>query len=286
MVNFKLFILMCCVSSLLICSPKLAWAEGSSQISPEIVDLCNKVMMNVYEYLIESQQEYRVLREFNPQTLTKNEYGIYTINYVYADPYTQWRNVNFEIGVSIVDINDPLMFKGEPITMLLEFPLIGIKLLAFQKDSISTSQFDIMVPLRKYGKILWDAQQDYISIKLSLVPKKEKFVVGEPISFTARLENSGKVNVVLKKLSSKTLLFTFDNIDWNPVSAEAAAEGALVKEVMLSPGAFFQKNFKIQGIREEPGELEIFATYVRTIKGIHPSARMSVPIVAKEEQPE
>lgn len=245
----------------------------------KIKELCNKVMLNIFDYIMDSKPKYRELKEFDSSVLTQKTDGIYLIQYKFKDSAARKGGSQFyEFAVTINNLEDENAFALKSQTFDFGFPLLDVKISGYQIKSLRTKQFDLGSPIEQYGKILWAAQEDFLPFQLTLKPSKESFNVGEQVVFIVTLKNVTKSNIKVKDLNSNTLIFLYDNEEWGSKKFKSKEDQ---DELVLLAGRSISKEFSVPA-RRYPGKFKIYATYIKTYKGVSPSNAVTVDIVKGE----
>lgn len=247
-----------------------AWAL---EINPETKELCNTVMMQIYDEVSTAKIKHPELSDFDKNALTTNEYGIYLLKYNRTDPTTQ---KTFEFGVTIIGLNDPTFFKGQRSNFDLGFPLLNLRFTGYKKRAYASREFDIEQSVQRAGQILWDHQQKFIPYQLKLKAVKTEYKVGEGIEFTVSLQNKTQHNIIVKDLSGNTLYFLYNNKMWG--ASEVNPSEVPDQQIILKPGESTQKTF-IGPATKSPQEFEIYASYGLTYEGVKPSDTLKIKVV-------
>lgn len=264
------------ISFLIFMFLSLGVSADQPSLDEETKALCNQVMMNIYQDILEAKDTYKELGNFDQGAVTSNVNGIYSIHYQYTELEGAMKGVSYEFGLTIVGLDEPNTFPSDSPVINLGFPLLNLKFIGYQKKTFKKGQFDIQIPLAKYGQILWNHQQKYMPYQLSLESVKEEFKINEPIEFTVTLKNLTNKNILVKDLGGKTLFFLYDNKVGGAAEIGQAAKD--VKDIVLKSQEFIVKRFRIKGI-PHPKELEIYCSYILTFQEVKPSASLKIKVV-------
>jgi hypothetical protein len=244
--------------------------------------LCNKTMVNIYNDLLEAKSKYSDLKHFNVDSLTKDENGVYVIEYEAKEKvlgkYSRERT--YAIGVSIIDINDTRYRRERGSRKKIfeyGFPLLGIKFQGYRRKGLRSKEFDIQASVQKNGKLLLMEQDKYLPLELILESQKEAFKVNEDIKFDVTIKNRGGQSYKIKDLNSQTLFFVYgDNTTWGAQQI-GTKKYATDKYVLLKPGRSVTKTFAGSGF-DIPKEYEISCFYVMTFSGVNPSGLLNIKV--------
>ena len=99
------------INCLIFVSP-LVYAQ-EIQLDDATKEICNKVILNIYDEILRAKDKYPELSSFDQNVLSKNQYGIYSISYRYQDPRIKNRPEPYELRITIVGMNDkPYHYPG------------------------------------------------------------------------------------------------------------------------------------------------------------------------------
>ena len=257
--------------SLIFCSSSYAQKLSLDEATKEV---CNKVILNIYDEILKSKPKYRELSDFNEKVLYENKYGVYTISYQYNNPQSKTATGPYEFLITIVGMDDKSYKQPGFEDKHYGFPVLGLRISSFIRRDLRFHHYDIDRPIRKYNELLYGYQQKFLPLQIILKSDKDTFKVGERIEFEVTIRNVGNENYRLKSLGQESLFFTIDDQEWGtrPTSQSDA------QEVIVAPGNFIKRGFKGDSF-SSPREVEIFCTYNVTYKGILPFGRLKIKIV-------
>ena len=250
------------------------YCEEKQSFSPEVKDICNKIVISIYNDLLKTKENYPPLKNLNEKFLYTNPGGIYTIFYQNADQATK---KNYSFGLTFSSLEDQI-FQDQPGYFVQEFPFLNAKLAGFVQKNPSMANFDIFGIVNLYIGLLADYQQAYLPLKLSLVSLKKSFKVNEPVEFEVILENVAKQQFLVKSFGTKTLFFLFNNRTW--ATQQLGTKNQNVKggeRIVLIPGQALQMQFKGESFAA-PKEFEIYCVYQMAVKGVQPSAKLKIKV--------
>ena len=156
-------------------------AQEKSVFDQPTIEICNQVIINIFNDIDSKKGEYQDLINFDRSALSKNKYGIYSLYYHYEDNDDMRYVAPYEFGVAILGMEEQYEYEDRQGIIYLAFPLLDIKIAAFQTKTLRTGQYDIKKAIQKYGAALWELQQDFIPLELSLKAAKDTFLSNEPI---------------------------------------------------------------------------------------------------------
>lgn len=239
------------------------------------VEFCNNIIKKIYDEIEQRKPQYPDLELFNIIALKKNEWGFDYIKYRYIDVVgsKQVDELNFSVEIVPIDVDQEYSLEGAHFEYT--FPLLKLRLIAYQNDSNKHKQIDIMPFVKEHARPLLDHQSKYLPIKLKLYAEKNIFEVNEPVSFVAEFENLTGNNIKIKDLSNNSIAFAYDKVTWGAdLNMAHPTEGTEV----LRPNRSLKRKFKLSGF-SEPQDLTIHATYLMNFKGVEPTATLNLKIV-------
>jgi hypothetical protein len=250
-------------------------------IDKGIVEFCNNIMMDIYKEIWEQKDKDPRLADFGEDNFIVNSDGIYAINYETKDTEGKKWTIPLKFSLSIIRFDEVRDFEGEKGIFNFGFPLLNVNIVGFQ-NYVKRDEFDIQNYVKKYGKMLWNEQKQYIPYKLTLSPEKESFGVGEEIAFTITLLNKTKKNLIFKELNDVSLFLEYDGGSWGE-EAPSIEQLKRVRNLVVNHDESMSKRLTIGGFNE-PGEYDIFCVYAVGYKGVNPSDSMKVIVVPKSAQ--
>ncbi len=264
----KLIILIC-----LIIQSSFCFAKDLS-IDDQTKELCNKVMINIYQDILKVKEKYKELADFNEDVFYENKYGIYTIMYEFKGAQPEKPSTPYAFAITIDGMEDTT-FKQSEGSFNYGFPILGLKFSGYQQKHLLRTRFDILPLIQEHGQLLADFQQKYLSLRLFLKAIKDVYQIKEDIEFEVILKNVSKRHMVVKSLGSESLLFLFNNEYWgtSPFANQRGGEN-----VVLKAGDSISMRFKGESFQRST-EIEIYSVYRMSIRGINPTAKLKIQIV-------
>ena len=306
--------------AILLFCPLRSWAvepaAGDEEaLTPETIQICNQVMSDIYQHILQVRDRYKELAQFNEEAFFKNKQGIYTIAYdqveeVEAPDGSMRKKVPFSFGVTIEPTGSET-FSARPGSFAYGFPALGLKFSGYQNKRLLRTQFDLIPLLGEHGQALNEYQQQFLPLQLTVRPLKEEYQVREDIEVEVVLTNVSLANIRVQDLSEDTLFFTVNGRFWGTslwtppqvlddraARRERRAErreakveernkrlskrlgGAKIKKVagLLNAGDSISLILKGESF-PAPQEVEVQCTYSVLVKDVNPMATMRFKIV-------
>jgi len=255
-----------------------ALSAAQEPLSQEVVDISNQVMLAIYDDIFSGKHRYINLADFGRHTLTKNRYGIYSIEYKHEITEEGYRKGQFLMfGVTIVKLEDTDFDEFGRKAFHFNFPLLGLKFAGYGKTNRERNQFEIQKVVQKNGDPILREQVKRLPLKLSLETVKESYAVDESIKFVVTLENVSSKGLRIRDLNEHTLYFLYGNTPWGTFEVGENI-GKKAKRIVLEPGGKIRKTFTGSGFSSAQ-EVEIYCSYVLTFKGVKPSSILKIKIV-------
>lgn len=243
-------------------------------LSPQLIDKCNEVMMDIYYEILKAKGDYDELMDFGNRYLSKNRYGIYKVEFKTQTVDSRGNVSPYAFGATIVKSNDTDFEEHGRKKFKTEFPLLGLKIVGYQIKSFSVKQYNLRRAIRKKKDVLMDLQQPYLPIQLSVKTGKEKYRVGEPVEFLVTIRNVSNKNIIVKDLSPRTLFFKYKRRSWGAQEVKKKALG----NRLLKPGEFLSKRFLGEAFAA-PEEIEVYVQYAMNFYDVKPSSTLKVKII-------
>lgn len=260
------------VGMLILVSP--ASAEPTDT-DPATIEICNKIVKSIYDEIEKRKSQYPDLELFNVIALKKNQWGFDYLKYRYLDVVGSKQVDELEFSVEFLPIDADQEYSFEGTHFEYAFPLLKVRLIAYQNDSNKHRQIEIIPFVKEYARPLLDYQSESLPIKLKLYAEKKVFQVDEPVTFIAEFENLTGNNIKIKDLSNNSIAFAYDKITWgSDLNMAHPTDGNEV----LRPNRSLKRKFKLNGF-PEPQDLTIHATYLMNFKGVEPTATLNLKIV-------
>lgn len=274
-----------------------AFAQDLS-VSPETQEVCNRVMMNIYQDILEVKEKHKELADFGEKALFKNPYDIYAIIYQFGETKPDERDPRkqpFSFGLTIDRMGNN-SFPDREGVFNLGFPAMGLKFSGYQSQHLRQGQMDLLPFLKRHGDILAEYQQQFLPLRLYIQTEKDTFKVQEDILFEVVLKNVSKRNMLVDPLNETTLYFLVDNEYWGAGSPEIGKKpkpkrertartqrpGPQLKQkgqkIILRSGETL--SLKLKGASFLiPRQVDIYAAYQMKVQDTHPEARLKINIV-------
>jgi hypothetical protein len=253
-----------------------AWSQS---IDRRAVEVSNQVVMNIYNDISSQKDRYPELANLSQENLSKNEYGIYRLNYVYpmTDQFGNTKNYGFDVTVSAFNGSDDLTSKGEGF-FNYDFPLLKVRMLGNQTFVYKSKQFNIRDIIEQNKDVLANEQQKRLPFRLAVSTAKDSFSKDEDIEFIVTLQNTTDHVLMVKELSPKTVHFLINGQAWQ---ITAVKEGKRISHSVLKSGESMTRRFNGQGLNRRK-EFDVVCTYSMTYEGINPTASLKVKIIHPE----
>ena len=248
------------------------------QFDEPLKSICNRVMIATYNDILSVKGDHDNLADFGQHVLSKNQYGIYVIEYQRTISDGGARRGEFlAFGVTIVKSEDTNFNEYGQQTFNFILPLLNVKFAGYQQTSRKWAKFNILDVIRKNGDPLLEEQKKHLPLKLSLKTDKENYKIGENIQITVTLENVSPKNLWVKSLDDETLYFLYADAKWGTIEA-GEKKKRTKRKYILKPGQRIHKKFVGSG-SSVPREIEIYCSYALTFKGVKPSSIIKVKVV-------
>ena len=200
----------------ILCLSSFCYAEDYVA-DKETKEICNQVMQNIYNEILAQGDNHEELSLFDEKALSLNQYGIYQIEYRYdypPDPLKEKsRKKPFVFGLTI-NQQDDSAFQDHWGFFDFPLPALKLKFAGYQKKRLKRAEFNLLPFIEKNIYRLYNHQQKYLPLKVSVVPVKDTFEVRESVEFEVILENVSKGHMIVKLLDDTTLSFLVDNKFW------------------------------------------------------------------------
>jgi hypothetical protein len=245
------------------------------KFDPEVIAICNKVMINIYKDILKSKDKYKHLKSFDEKAIYENKYGIYTILYKYEpEEGEDKKSGNYEFGLTIDGIDD-VTFPDKRRSFNLAFPLLGLKFSGYKTKITTRTQYDIAPTINRNGAVLSEYQQKFMPLQMTIRALQNTYKIRENIEFEVVLKNVSKRHMVVKSLGMDTLYFLFEDMVWgtSPDSQERGGEDAILKS-----GGSLSLKFKGESF-QKPRDIQIYCAYRMSIKGVNPAATLNLKII-------
>ncbi len=257
----------------LLCGMGKSHAEEDA-FDPKLKELCNEVVMSIYQEIEKEKARYPELENFDKSRLTENQYGIYQIDYEYTGEARDKAQTPYRFGLTIDRMKD-VTFEQSRDSFNFGFPLLDVKFSGYQRKHLLRTQFDVLPLIQKYGDLLAGYQQEYLPLRLELRTIKDTYHVREDVEFEVILKNVSKRHMIVKGLGQSTLFFLFDNQYWGTRPTDNSQGG---ESVILKSGESIHMRFKGESF-QKPHKFEIFSVYLMSIKGVNPTGTLKVSVV-------
>ena len=249
--------------------------DHSAKLDPEIIALCNKVMINIYRDILKSKDKYKHLKDFDEKAIYENKYGIYAILYKYQpEEGEDKKSANYEFGLTIDGIDD-VSFPDKRSSFNLVFPLLGLKFSGYKTRITSRTQYDIAPTINRNGAVLSEYQQKFMPLQMTIRTLQNTYKIRENIEFEVILKNVSKRHMVVKSLGMETLYFLFEDMVWG-TSPDSQERGG--QDVILKSGGSLSLKFKGESFQQSR-DIKIYCAYRMSIQGVNPAATLNVKII-------
>ncbi len=247
-------------------------------IEPEILEISNKIMQDLFAEIKAAQPEFKELANFSDENFFKNAQGIYTIQYQYT-PKTEGaeqmqQELPYAMGITI-DGLDQWTFPPRKKMFNYGFPLLNVKISGYQEKHPIRTQFDINPLVKKYGQILADEQQKLMPLTITVEPTQPSFSTREQVEVDIILRNVSKRHMYVRPLNKDTLYFLIDDQFWGTKPTEGAPKE--VQSILYS-GEEIHMRYRI-GVFQQPQTIHIMCFYRMGISGVNPFGKSEVSIV-------
>ena len=252
-------------------------AFRKQQFDESMKEVCNRVMLAIYNDILSVKGDYDNLVDFDQHVLSKNQYGIYTIEYQHKILQGIRSGEFLNFGVTIVKPEDVNFNNYGQQAFNFGFPLLDVKFAGYQRTNRKWMKFSIQEVVQRNGDPLLEEQKKHLPLKLSLETDKKEYKIREDIQITVILENVSNKNLWIKSLDNETLYFLYANTKWGALSISEEKEKRK-RKFILTPGQKVYKNFVGSG-SSVPHEFEIYCSYAVTFKGVKPSSVIKVKVI-------
>ncbi|MBN1869471.1 MAG: hypothetical protein JW847_02700 [Candidatus Omnitrophica bacterium] len=247
------------------------------QVSDSLKDVCNRVMMTIYDHIYSVKKDFDNLVDFGPQALSTNQYGIYAIEYEHEISEGMRKGEFLKFGVTMVRPKDVIFNEYGRRAFNFTFPLLNVKFAGYQQSNRKWLRFNIQEIVQANGDPLLGEQQKYLPLKLSLGTDKEIYKVGENIEVMVALENISLKNLWVRNLDEQNLYFLYGDAQWGAVAALDKKERKR-ERLMLEPGKKVSRRF-VGSSSTIPREFEIYCSYAVTFQGVKPYGVIKVKVI-------
>lgn len=252
----------------------LSYAQ-ETRIDEPTKEVCNKVILNIYNEIFKSKDKYPELSAFSQNALYENKYGVYTISYQFNDPDKKTTQP-YEFLITIVGLDDKPYKQAGFEDKHYGFPVLNLRTSSYIRRDRRFYRYDIDKSIRKYNDLLYYYQQKFLPLQVTLRSDKDTFKVGERIEFEVTVKNISNENYRVKSLGKESLFFTIDDQEWGTKSDSQSS----AQEVVIAPGNSIKRTFKGDSF-SSAREVEIFSTYNVSFKGILPFGKLKVKIIVE-----
>jgi len=251
--------------------------EKVAEFSPELKEICNQAMINIYKDILKVKDKYSELKNFDEKVLYENQYGIMTLIYKDTPEKVTRNTVPFELGLTIDKMED-VSFAKKANNFNFAFPMLGLKFTGYQTKRLVRSHLDVLPLVNKHGAVLSDYQQQFLPLRLTVRTLKDSYKVREDIEFEVILKNVSKRHMYVKSLGIDTLYFVISGAAWG-TSPNSKERGG--KRSILKAGESLSLKFKGESF-QKPQDIDIYCAYRMSINGVNPANTLRVKIVGKQ----
>ncbi len=206
--------------SLVVFSQELASPAKDADIAESAILRINSVVQNIYDEAMAAKVNVKELANFDEKCLVKNKDGFLTITYEIQMPVVGGKTTLYAVKIDVEPITAKTYTTQDGYFNYL-MPFLDLQFSGFIIKHPLRRQFDFEAVLKKYAQELADYQQQFMPLRLFVVPLKESFRVGEPIRFRAVLVNTSKENILVKGLGQDSLFVTINGSVWGTKQGEA-----------------------------------------------------------------
>jgi len=237
----------------------------------------NDVMYAAYQDILSVKDDYEELQNFDRTALSKNRYGVYSINYYYEGPLGPYEKAEITFGLTIFPEDDETYDQYGRKAFYYGFPLLGAKFSGYQVTVRYRDAFDIHKMIQKHGDVLLEEQKKNLPLVLSIEALKDSYHIDESVDFIVSLENVSAKNYRIKDLNAGTLKFFYDEKELIAKDTGQSRYSGQEK-IVLDPSEKISKKFTISGF-SDLGDVVIYCSYLLTFKGVEPSGILRIKII-------
>lgn len=255
---------------------EMASSASNVQLTDVLKEVCNSVMIAIYNDILSMKQDYVNLEDFGEHVLTRNQRGIYRIEYQHTILDGMRKGEFLAFGATIVKSEDTNFNEHGQQAFNFDFPLMGIKFSGYQKTSRKFMKFSIQEIVQKNGDPLLLEQQKHLPLRLTLKPNQDSYKIGENMKISVILENVSRKNLWIKDLNGETLYFLYNDVKWGAVEV-SASEKKRRRKFILEPGQKIRKKFIGSG-SSVVRTIEVYCSYAMAFKGVRPASVLTVEV--------
>ncbi len=243
-------------------------ATAEEQVfSEQTVLICNKIIENVHSEIQNQKDEFEDLKLYTDLALKTNQWGFRYIKYQFIDTFRSREKDKLDFLIEFVPIDADKEYTFEGDHFEYDFPLLKIKLIAYQNRSNKSKQVKVLPFVKEHARPIHDYQSQFLPVKFSLSTEKESYQVGQTITLIVEMENLTSTNLKLRDLSSKSVAFTFDRGVWE--NDLGLADPKTGNEI-LRPHRTLKRKFRLRGV-DKPQTLAVHAVYLMPFKNARPT---------------
>ncbi len=182
-------------------------------LSEDVHTKINSVVQKIYDRAIASKDKLKELADFDEKSIVKNERGFLTLSYETQVASAGNKTTPYVFKLDVEPINAKT-YKSHPGYFNYPMPLLDLQFSGYVVKHPLRRQFDLVAVLDQLSDELADYQQQFLPLRLMIIPEQTTYRVREPIRFKAVLVNVSKINILVKGLSEETLFFTLNRTFW------------------------------------------------------------------------
>lgn len=246
----------------------------AAKFNEQTVSICNQILENIHNEILNTKKDFPDLKLYNDLALKRNQWGLKYIKYQFYDTFQGRKKdeLNFIIEFLPIDADKTYTFEGTHFEY--SFPLLKLKLVAYQNESNKSRQVSVLPFLKEHARPLHDYQSQFMPVKFSLTADKDSYRPGETINLIVEMENLTSTNIRLRDLSSKSVAFTYDHSVWeNDLNLSVPNKGNEV----LRPNRTLKRKFRLRG-SDKPQTLAVHAVYLMPFKEARPTSTIYIKI--------
>lgn len=229
--------------------------EDDTPSASAVIEKLNEVMKKIYDEAVAAKAKFREMASFDETALTKNEYGIYKIEYAMPIPEGAKNVWPFAFGVTIDKPKDKT-FTEQAGYFNYPLPYLEHQISAYAVKHPLRRQFDVAALIDKLGTELVDYQQQFLPLQVYLVMEKDEYKVHEMIHFKLVLANVSKHNILVKELGEKSLFFSINDTYWGTKAGDVQE----TKPLSRFEARRMQQKARIEALRARRGRQKVTPT--------------------------
>lgn len=294
--------------------------QRDSDDDKKVNDKVNEVIKKIYDQIIAGKVRYKELAAFDEKCMTMDPNGFLTIKYETEVPAPRGETYPYAFKLVVEPLRSEkapkIILKDGQFEYAL--PFLDLQFFGYVVKHPIRRQFDFQAVFERAAEELIDYQQQFLPLRFMIIVEEKSFNTNQPIKFKVVLANASEHNILVKGLGQETLFFTLNNAVWGTNAGQAEVLSPREKQrqerqKQAQLRAFLRAQRKGQGLttvvgkRTKVGEqiilregealvidfvgegyrraqdVEIRGIYQMNVKGLRPTAKVTVKIV--KEQP-